>query len=336
MRLGPTVLAAAVALLVPALAWAAYERPCDRDKAREVAIFYYAWYGTPSRDGEWLHWDQRGAAPPRNLGSTFYPARGPYSSTDESVVDAQMHEIADAGVTTVVVSWWGRGSVEDRRLAEIRGIVRRYGLRLAVHLEPYTGRTVDSVADDLEYLRGYGVDDVYVYDSTELPDDAWAALNERTTALRLFANTRLPGKAKAGRFDGLYTYDVLLYHGGLFPRMCEQARELGLICAPSVGPGYDARNATLDRRTRSRRGGQTYDSMWSGAIRAHADVVTITSYNEWHEGTQIESARPAGERYQTYDGAWGLTGYAAQNAYLERTAYWSFRYRGGPSGVIIP
>ena len=30
--------------------------------------------------------------------------------------------------------------------------------------------------------------------------------------------------------------------------------------------------------------------MWKAAIRAGADRVTITSYNEWHEGTQIEPA----------------------------------------------
>ena len=48
--------------------------------------------------------------------------------------------------------------------------------------------------------------------------------------------------------------------------------------------------------------------MWRAAIRAGADGVTITSYNEWHEGTQIEPARarPAAlqrPRLQSYDGA---------------------------------
>ena len=67
--------------------------------------------------------------------------------------------------------------------------------------------------------------------------------------------------------------------------------------------------------------------MWRAAIAAHADVVTITSFNEWHEGTQIEPAAPSarlgGYRYQSYDGAWGLHGVAAETAYLTRTAYWS-------------
>jgi hypothetical protein len=338
VRLVLGLLAAAVALLLPAFAWAAFEKPCDRDSPRDVAIFYYAWYGTPSKDGHWLHWNQSGVAPPRDIGSTFYPARGAYSSTDASILEAHMREIEGAGVTTIVLSWWGRGSVEDQRLPAVAAAAARHDLKLAIHLEPYAGRSADTIAVDLARFRTLGVRDVYAYDSTSLPDADWLQLNLQAEAakMRMFANTRLPGKAAAGGFAGLYTYDVLLYDGNLFPRMCAQARKLGLLCAPSVGPGYDARNATADERVRSRLRGLTYDRMWRGAIRGQADVVTITSYNEWHEGTQIEPAKAAGARYQTYDGAWGLTGLAAQNAYIERTSHWATRFRGGPHGVILP
>ena len=146
--------------------------------------------------------------------------------------------------------------------------------------------------------------------------------------MRTFANTNLAGRAAAGGFDGLYTYDVLLFDGVLFPRLCGQARRLGLLCAPSVGPGYDARRATGDARVRPRGRGARYDSMWRGAVKARADLVTITSYNEWHEGTQIEPARQGRRGYQCYDGAWGLRGRAAETAYLGRTAYWVGRLNG--------
>ena len=26
--------------------------------SRKVHIFYYGWYGTPTHDGDWFHWDQ--------------------------------------------------------------------------------------------------------------------------------------------------------------------------------------------------------------------------------------------------------------------------------------
>ena len=65
--------------------------------------------------------------------------------------------------------------------------------------------------------------------------------------------------------------------------------------------------------------------MWSSAIRARPDVVTVTSYNEWHEGTQIEPARSNNSGYESYEGAWGLRGRAAETAYLDRTAFWVHR-----------
>jgi hypothetical protein len=75
----------------------------------------------------------------------------------------------------------------------------------------------------------------------------------------------------------------------------------------------------------SRRNGQTYDNLWAAALAAIPDIVTITSFNEWGEGTEIEPAVPR-HGYRSYDGAWGLTGAPAQTAYLTRTAYWSGRF----------
>ena len=43
---------------------------------KQVAIFFYPWYGTPAHDAEWIHWQQRGATPPTSIASAFYPARG--------------------------------------------------------------------------------------------------------------------------------------------------------------------------------------------------------------------------------------------------------------------
>jgi hypothetical protein len=61
-------------------------------------------------------------------------------------------------------------------------------------------------------------------------------------------------------------------------------------------------------------------------LRAGADIVTITSYNEWSEGTQIEPAGHGG-RYESYSGTYGLRGRAAQRAYIMRTAYWTSRFQ---------
>jgi hypothetical protein len=37
-----------------------------------------------------------------------------------------------------------------------------------------------------------------------------------------------------------------------------------------------------------RWGGETYRVLWEEAVAAHPDYVLITSWNEWHEGSEIE------------------------------------------------
>ena len=326
MRYAAAILAV-VAALVGASAGSGAPASVDPERPR-LAVFYDAWYGTPRVDGDWLHWGQGRHVPPQGIGSTFYPARGAYSSGDPSVVRAQMREIAAAGIDTVVVSWWGPGSVEDARLGPVAEAARAAGLGVALHVEPWSGRTPQAVVEALHRFRPLGIRDVYVYDSGLEPDEAWREALAGARGVRVFAHTPLPGKASRGGFQGLYTYDVLVYDGSSFGRMCAGARKLGLACAPSVGPGFDAYRATSEVRTRLRNDGRWYDHMWRSALRAAPDVVTITSYNEWHEGTQIEPARSAHD-YETYEGAWGLTGAKAQRAYLDRTAYWAARLRSG-------
>ena len=295
-------------------------------RAGTVAIFYYPWYGTPSRDGSWQHWNQNAHRPPGDLYSPFYPAFGPYSSTDPAVLDQQMAEIAFAGVDEVIVSWWGRGSAEDKRLPRVLAAMRRHHLQPAIHLEPYPGRSVDTVAQDLAYFASLGIRDVYVYQPRDFAADDWTAVRAQAPPfLRLFAGTDLIGFAAAAQFDGFYTYDFTDDSGGKFTRLCGQAHAVHLLCAPSVGPGYDGVRAGESSAPNSRRNGQTYDNLWAAALTAKPDIVTITSFNEWGEGTQIEPA-VARRGYRSYDGSWGLVGPPAQTAYLMRTAYWASRF----------
>ena len=321
---------AASLVIVTAAAAAPDLRPEARVPAGpRTTIFYYPWYGTPDHDGEFVHWSQNGAAPPDAIASAFYPARGLYSSRDARVLEAHMDDIRRSGVEQLATSWWGWGSLEDRHLPAILAAARTAGLDVAVHIEPYGGRTPASVAADIVRLRELGVSDFYVYGPQAAPAEEWAAANATVDPqARVFAQTGLAGFAAAGGFDGLYTYDVLVFGAPRFARLCEQARRKNLLCAPSVGPGYDAMRAIGDLRIKLRRAGRTYDAMWQAAIRARADIVGVTSYNEWHEGTQIEPAR-ARSGFVSYHGAWGLRGKAAEYAYVDRTAYWAGRFLRG-------
>jgi glycoprotein endo-alpha-1,2-mannosidase len=286
------------------------------------AIFFYPWYSNVRHDGGYTHWTQGGHQPPFDLASQFYPARGAYSSSDPHVLREQMRDIGGAGVDEVVSSWWGRGSPEDARLPAVIRTAKLFHLRVGVQLEPYAERTVASVGADLAYLRGLGIRDVYLYRSNDFTAEDWWAVTKQPNGMTLIAQTNRVGFAARAGFAGFYTYDILLYDGAKFDRLCTQARKLGILCAPSVGPGYQATAATGDTRVKPRLNGGTYDSMWRAANDAAADIVTITSYNEWSEGTQIEPAGRGG-RYQSYDGAYGMRGRAATRAYITRTRYWT-------------
>jgi hypothetical protein len=286
------------------------------------AIFFYPWFSNRAHDGAFAHWQQGDHAPPRDLASAFYPSRGAYSSGSRRVLDAQMRDIRRAAVDEVVSSWWGRGSIEDARLGAVRGAARKYGLRLAVHLEPYAGRSPQSIRDDLAYLRDRGVRDVYVYRAADFSVADWRSLDLGLGGVRVFAQTNRVGFAAQAGFAGFYTYDLLDDGGDKFDRLCGEARAAAILCAPSVGPGFDASRATAEKRTKPRENGATYDRMWRAALDAGADLVTITSYNEWSEGTQIEPAC-ARRGYDSYDGAYGIHGAAADWAYIDRTAHWT-------------
>jgi hypothetical protein len=309
--------------------------PAVASGAGETSIFYYPWWGTPQRDGKYLHWNKGGHLPPQDLASTFYPSRGAYSSRDWKVLSKHMSEIAGAGVDEVVSSWWGLGSPEAERLPTLMRAAWKHGLDVAVHVEPYEKweRTPAIVSEDFEYLRELGIGRVYVYYPFDglIPDAEWLELAAEFPSIELWAQTDDAARAAEAGFDGVYTYDVNAVRGGAFAGLCARATQAGIACSPSVGPGYNASRATSDHRVRSRRAGATYDGMWRAAIAAEPDRITITSYNEWHEGTQIEPARRQRSSiygsYESYEGAYGRKGMAAERAYLVRTAYWTETYR---------
>jgi hypothetical protein len=122
-----------------------------------VAAFYYPWYGNPSTDGEWIHWTQNNHVPPDDIASDYYPALGPYSSNDPAVVAQHMTWLRQAGIGVIITSWWGQGSREDQTVPLLLQTAEQYGIKVAFHIEPYQGRSGESLVSDIQYLyQQYG------------------------------------------------------------------------------------------------------------------------------------------------------------------------------------
>jgi hypothetical protein len=316
----------------------------------DVTAFYYLWYGTPAHDGAWRHWDQLAHQPPDDLATSFYPARGPYSSRDPAVLASQMQELRSARIGVIAVSWWGQGSWDDKSLDGLFAAASSAGIRIAFHLEPYQGQTAASVAADIRYLLGrFGSSPAlfrtsratsgsaslnpravfYLFGSSKLPPaDLKAALNGlRGTPEDSIVLVHSPKAVSATRVgaDGVYTYDAMASPDS-FAGLAADCSAARLICSPSVAPGFDNRQAVATGLiVVDRADGARYDAMWHAAVAARPAWVSVTSFNEWHESTQIEPAADfqGGTRtYTGYEGAYGTSAADAPDAYLARTAYW--------------
>ena len=141
--------------------------------------------------------------------------------------------------------------------------------------------------------------------------------------------------AKHGGFDGFYTYfaaDGFTYGSTTrnWNALKRLADDTGTRFIPSVGPGYIDTSVRPwnAMTTRSRDGGRYYDRMWKAAKASASglpgeQIVSVTSFNEWHEGTQIEPAVPArrgglghNKPYQDYGGL-------GPSGFLKKTKAWS-------------
>jgi hypothetical protein len=323
-----------------------------------VHLFYYPWYGTPAGSGSWRHWPQGGHSPPNDVGADLYPTAGAYDSGDAAVLAQHMTWVRQSGAGVIVTSWWGQGGYEDSLVPRILDAAQQQGIKVAWHLEPYGGRTAASTVADINYLNSrYGSHPAfyrsaehgnrgafYVFDSLSIAD--WTALDQVTGSSVVLAQTT--DVSRIAHFSGLYTYDVIA--GATAPGWegaGEYAKANGLVWSPSVGPGYIDDRAVPGNTTPTlaRDNGATYDTEWTNALDPTKGGVptwvSITSFNEWHEGSTIEPARsspPAGFGYQTYSGAYGQTGAAAETAYLTRTAFWAQEFerrRGTPPATNL-
>lgn len=62
-------------------------------------------------------------------------------------------------------------------------------------------------------------------------------------------------------------------------------------------PGYDDTKIRKPGLSIDRHNGDLYRTLWKAAIDAAPDWVLITSWNEWHEGSEIEPSVEDGQQY---------------------------------------
>ncbi|XP_053310536.1 glycoprotein endo-alpha-1,2-mannosidase-like protein [Spea bombifrons] len=315
----------------------------------DLHIFYYMWYGNPKFDGNYIHWDHvmvphwdpkisasypKGRhSPPEDIGSSFYPELGPYSSKDPEVLEEHMKQLRAAAVGVLVLSWYPPGTADENGEAVedlvplILDAAHRYNIKVAFHIQPYKGRDDHTLHENIKYIidnfgshaafyryktsTSKSLPLFYIYDSYLTPKESWANLLTLTGSHSI-RNTPYDGVfigllveeehkhdiLKAG-YDGIYTY--FASNGFSYGSSHQNWKSIKSFCdtnnlmfIPSVGPGYidTSIRPWNNHNTRNRVNGKYYETALQAALTVRPEIVSITSFNEWHEGTQIEKATP--------------------------------------------
>ncbi|MEM7344855.1 MAG: SH3 domain-containing protein, partial [Chloroflexota bacterium] len=126
-------------------------------------------------------------------------------------------------------------------------------------------------------------------------------------------------------FDGHHLYSIAwaaspagqLAKWGDRVRNYESANQVDRLWVATAMPGYnDTLLPRADAFAVPRRNGDYYRETWQGAVASQPDMIIITSFNEWPEGTHIEPSASYG------------------NLYLDVTRELVTTLRGNPPAVI--
>jgi hypothetical protein len=249
---------------------------------------------TPLRIAAYYPWFPEGWSHVGTSPFTHYtPSLGWYDAGDTIAIRSHIRAMRWGRIRAATYSWWGQGSQTDRRLAAHLDIAARTQFRFAVYyeLEGYGDPTAEELREDLVYLRdtyslapGYlklgGKFVVFVYGDGDDGVDCevtnrWQAASEGLdvyVVLKAFRGFRSCPAQPAG----WHSYAANKYESNLAP------------FAYTISPGFFFAQHDRPLRPRDLR-------TWARSVRrmsrTPAQFHFVISFNEWGEGTAIESAR---------------------------------------------
>ena len=235
------------------------------------AAFYYPWY-------------------PENFlgnGSHYTPSAGDYSVDDPSTVDRQIEDMQYGGLQAGIVSWWGVGLREDKRMPQLMTEAAKLGFSWSAYYEKegYGDPSSAEIASDLIYLRKYsdqkawlhvdGLPVIFVFaQSTDGCGMAsrWAQANQTAhyyVVLKVFPGYQSCAQQPQGWHQYASSLDIQPGYSA--------------IASPGFWK-YDAATPTVPRDPTGFR------QQVTEVADSREPFELIISYNEWGEGTAVESA----------------------------------------------
>jgi uncharacterized protein YraI len=222
-----------------------------------------------------------------------------------------------------VQSWYGpqeAGNQTETNFRTLLDVAQSKGFKAAVDLEvtsPFLGN-VSAVTEALvtllathaqhrAYLRYQDKPVIFFWRQQQFSVDQWAAIRNQVdpnhATFWLAEGTDLSYLAV---FDGHHLYSIAwaaspadqLAKWGERVRSYATANGLNRLWVATAMPGYD--DTHLPRANTfavPRRNGDYYRETWRAALASRPDLVIITSFNEWPEGTHLEPSVSYGNQY---------------------------------------
>ncbi|HZW32252.1 MAG TPA: endo-1,3-alpha-glucanase family glycosylhydrolase [Isosphaeraceae bacterium] len=263
-----------------------------------VLAMYYAWYD----QNTW------------GSGKLSDQPVSPYISADRSTIERQVTQAQSAGIDGFELNWWGPGNPTDTNLQTLLSVANAHGFAVTADFDmnsPFVHNPGD-VTNDVKYLERYFSDPAWLhiggkpvvvfYGNRRYDVATWGAIRAAAD----------PGHAAIWIaegdifsyltvFDGIHPYSVA-WSPDPSSQLASYAQKTrsypGKLWMATVMPGYDdTRLGRPNGFAVNRQGGAYYTRLWQGAIATHPDLVSITSWNEWMEGTQIEPSTSYGDLY---------------------------------------
>ena len=305
-----------------------------KDLKGKVYAFYYPWYNSPNGpSAKWDHWLE--VTENSIFDSTNYPLHGAYDSNDENIIRSHMAIIKQAGIDGIIVSWWGADGYEAQPLDEVFRIASEFDLEVSLYYESVRDMSQEWMIDEFLYIyetytthpafmKDDGVPVVFVYaiNAYQRTPEFWQGVRDAVESDYgehiMIGDTSNVGYLDV--FDGFHLY-IWLDEG--YPELFEtcinnfevgtslledevifqRARDnedLELIVKPfmtTVVPSFDARSWGRMDPLVERLGGETYEGYWDVSRDLEPHSILVTSWNEWHEGTEMEPSREYGFSY---------------------------------------
>jgi hypothetical protein len=268
-----------------------------------IGAFFYPWYSNPNTSGQWRHWPEGNNLPPISWSSnylpnypdsTWNPGVQLYDSANTEVLRWQDRAMARAGINIAIASWWGIGGHEDAAFAKAIRICKSVQWCIYYELDAYGDPSVQRIYNDIKYVidtygptRNYARIDgkwlVLVYGAGgDETADRWQQAKDLLAGNGY--NVYLNGDTSNGRppWDAVHNYNPVVYQGytDTLPNTDDSAW---------ISPGFwgYGNNPALERSL------SEFASAWDNIIENKAGYrfVLIETWNEWHEGTQIESGQ---------------------------------------------